>query len=88
MIIIALQPMKIPLFHSSSLTKPLGIVSSAPATISMKVTVMLIVIGALGMISKSLVKGLEDLKIGGRAETIQTIALLRSIIILRRVLKT
>ena len=40
----------------------------------MKVTVILIVIGALGTIDKGLLKELE-LEIGGRAETIQTTVL-------------
>ena len=51
----------------------------------MKVMVILIVIGALGTIPKVLAKRLEDLKIGGRVEIIQTAALLRSAKILRRV---
>ena len=54
----------------------------------MKVTMMLIVIGALGTIPKGLVKGLEELKIGGFAETIQTTAFLRSVKMLRRILET
>ena len=54
----------------------------------MKVTVIPIVNGALGAISKVLVKGLEDLKIRGQVETIQTTALLRLARILRRVLET
>ena len=37
-----------------------------------------IVIGALGTVTKGLIKGLKDLEIRGRAETIQTTALLRS----------
>ena len=53
----------------------------------MKVTVIRIIIGALGIIRKGLVKGLEDLKIRGRVETISTIAL-RSVRIMRRWLKT
>ena len=44
---------------------------------NMKVTVILIVTGALGTIPKGLVRWLEELKIGGRAETIQTTAWLR-----------
>ena len=55
---------------------------------NMKVTIVPIVIGALGTITKGLLKGLEDLDIGGRAETIQTTALLRTARILRRVLET
>ena len=52
----------------------------------MKVTIVPIVIGALG--TKGLLKGLADLEVGGRVETIQTTALLRTIRILRRVLET
>ena len=44
---------------------------------------MQIVIGALGTITKGLIKGLEDLEIRGQVETIQTTALLRSARILR-----
>ena len=51
-------------------------------------TVIPIVIGALGTIPKRLIKGFEDLEIRGQIETIQTIALLRSARILRRVLET
>ena len=54
----------------------------------MKVTIVPIVIGALGTITKGLLKDLEDLEIGGRVETIQTPALLRTARILRRVLET
>ena len=54
----------------------------------MKVTVIPIVIGALGTVPKGLVSGLDKLKIGGRIETIQSAALLRSTGILRRVVET
>ena len=54
----------------------------------MKVTIVPIVIGAFGTITKGLLKGLEDLEVGGRMETIQTTALLRTARILRRVLET
>ena len=54
----------------------------------MKVTVIPIVIGTLGSISKGLVKGLEDLEIKGQVDPTQTTALLRSARILRRVLET
>ena len=37
----------------------------------MKVTTVPIVIGALGTITKGLLKGLEDLEVGRRVETIQ-----------------
>ena len=53
----------------------------------MKVTIVPIVIGALGTITKGLLKDLEDLEVGGRVETIQKIALLRAARILRRVLE-
>ena len=54
----------------------------------MKVTVIAVVVGALGTVTKRLVKGLEDLEIKGRVETTQTTAFLRSTRILRRVLET
>ena len=54
----------------------------------MNVTVILIVIGALGTVTKGLVQGLEDLEIRGREETIQITALLKSARILRSVLET
>ena len=54
----------------------------------MKVTVIPIIIDALGTVNKGLIKGLEDLEITGRVETIQTTALLRSARIPRRVLDT
>ena len=54
----------------------------------MKVKFIPIVIGALGTVNEESLKGLEDLEIRGRVETIQTTALLRSARILRRVLET
>ena len=53
----------------------------------MKVTI-LIVIGAFGTVTKGFLKGLEDLEVGSRVETIQTTALLKTARILRRVLET
>ena len=47
-----------------------------------------IVIGAFGTVTKGLLKGLEDLDVGRRVETIQTTALLKTARILRRVLET
>ena len=47
-----------------------------------------IVIGAFRTVTKGLQKGLEDLEIAGRVETIQTTTLLRTARILRRVLET
>ena len=54
----------------------------------MKVTIVPIVIGAFGTITKGFLKGQEDLEVGGRVETIQMTALLRTARILRRVLET
>ena len=55
---------------------------------NIKVTIVPIVIGAFGTITKGLLKGLEDLEVGGRVETIQMTALLKTAKILRRVLET
>ena len=44
----------------------------------MLVTIIPIVIGAFGTVTKGLLKGLEDLEVGGRVETIQTTTLLRT----------
>ena len=55
---------------------------------NMKVTIIPIVIGAFGTVTKGLLKGLEDLEVGGRVETNQTTAWLRTVRILRRVLET
>ena len=54
----------------------------------MKVTIVPIVIGTLGTITKGLLKGLEDFEVGGLVETIQMTPLLRTARILRRVLET
>ena len=54
----------------------------------MKVTIVPIVTGALGTITKGLLKGLDDLEVGGWVETIQMTAMLRKARILRRVMET
>ena len=54
----------------------------------MKVTIVPIVSGAFGTITKGLLKDLEDLEVGGQVKTIQMTALLRTARILRRVLET
>ena len=54
----------------------------------MNVTIVPIVIGSLATITKGLLKGMEDLEVDGRVETIQRKALLRTARILRRVLET
>ena len=55
---------------------------------NMKVTIIPIVIGAFGTVTKGLLNSLEDLEVGGPVETIQTTALLRTARILRRVQET
>ena len=55
---------------------------------NMKVTIIPIVIGALGTVTKGLIQGLEDLEIAGRMETVQSTALLSWARILRRDLET
>ena len=55
---------------------------------NMKVTIIPIMIGAFGTVTKGLLKGLEDLEVGGRVETIQTTTLLRTARIVKRVLET
>ena len=55
---------------------------------NMQVTIIQIVISALGTVTKGLLKGQEDLKVGGRMETIQTTTLLRTARIQGRVLGT
>ena len=52
---------------------------------NMKEVIVPLVIGALDTVTKGLIKGLEDLEVGGRVESIQTAALLRTARILRRV---
>ena len=44
----------------------------------MQVTIIPIVIGAFGTVTKGLLKGLEVLEVGGREGTVQTTALLRT----------
>ena len=55
---------------------------------NMKVTIITIVISALGTVNKGQVQELEDLEIRERVETIKATALLRLARILRKVLKT
>ena len=55
---------------------------------NMKETIVPIVIGAFGTITKGLLKGLEDLEVDWRVEAIQMTALLRTARIQRRILET
>ena len=55
---------------------------------NMKVTIIPIVIGVFGTVTNGWFKGLEDLEVGVRVETIQKTALLKTSRVLRRVLET
>ena len=79
---------RVKLRESEMKDKYLDIVRELKKLWNMKVTVIPIIIGALGKVMKGLVKGLQDLEIRRRVETIQTTASLRSARILRRVLET
>ena len=54
---------------------------------NMRVTIVPIVIGAFGTVTKGILKGLEDWEVSRRVETIKTTALLKTARILRRVLE-
>ena len=54
----------------------------------MKALIVPTVIGAFSTVTEGLLKGLKDLEVGGRVDTIQTTALLKTVRILRRVLET
>ena len=54
----------------------------------LRVTIVPIVISAFATVTKGLLKGQEDLEVGGRVETIKTSTLLKTASILRRVLET
>ena len=68
--------------------KYLDLASELKKLWNIQVTIIPIVISAFGTVTKGLLKGLEDLEVGGRVETIQITALLRTVRILRRVLGT
>ena len=68
--------------------KYLDLASELKKLWNMQVPIIPIIIGAFGTVTKGLLTGLEDLEVGGRVETIQTTALLRTARILRRVLET
>ena len=68
--------------------KYLGLARELKKLWNMRVTIVPIVIGAFGPITKGLLKGLEDLEVGGRVETIPMTALPRTARIPRRVLET
>ena len=53
-----------------------------------KVKIIPMAIGAFSTVTKGLLKGLEDLEVRGRVETIRTATLLRTARVLRKVLET
>ena len=67
--------------------KCLNLTRELKKLLRMNVTIILIVIGAFGRVTKGLLKGLEDLEIR-QVETISTTPLLRSDRILRKVQET
>ena len=79
---------RIKLTENEKKDKYLNLVWELKKLWNMKVTVILIVIGVLGTVTEGLLKGLEDLEIRGRVETIQTTTVLRSARIQRRVPET
>ena len=77
----------------SKLAQDLDLARESKKLWNMKVTIIPIVIGAFGTVTKGLLKGREDLEIKGRVETIETTTLLRTARILspgdlRRLKKT
>ena len=79
----------VPAYHSKKLKEMetkvtyLNLVLELKKLWNMKVTIIPIVIDAVGIIIKGLIKGLEEFEIRGRVETMETTTLLRSVRILR-----
>ena len=72
--------------ENEKIQKYLDLVREFKNVRNMRLTVIPIIIDSLGTILIGLVRGLENLEIGGRAETIETTELLGSVRIPRRVL--
>ena len=80
---------RINLKESEKKNKYLNLARELKKLWNMKVMIVpIVMIGALGTITKGLLKGLEDLEVGGQVETIQMTALLRMARILRQVQET
>ena len=77
----------VPADHSVKRDKYLNLTRELKKLWNMKVTVIPIVSNAHGAFTKGFVKGLDDLEIRGRVETVQSTALVRSAKILRSVLE-
>ena len=76
---------RIKLKESEKKDKYLDLARKLKKLSNMKVTIIPIVIGAFGTVTKGLLNRVEDLEIRGRMETIQITTLLRTDRILRRV---
>ena len=79
---------RIKLMKSVMRDKDLDLARELKKLWNMQLTIIVIVIGAFGTVTKGLLKGLEDVEVGWRVETIQTTTLLITARILRRVLET
>ena len=79
---------KIKLKECEKKDKKLDLATELKKLWNMQVTIVPIVIGAFGTVTKGLLKGMEDLEVIRRVKNIQTTALLRTVRILRRVLET
>ena len=84
----ALADHRIKLKKSEKRDKYLDLARELKKLWNMKVTIISIVIVAFGTVTKGLLKGLEDLEVGGRVETIKTTAFVKTARIPRRVLGT
>ena len=69
---------RVKLKESKRRNKDLDFAREIQKLLNMKVTVIATVIGEIGTVTKGLEKGLEELEISARVETIQTTTLLRS----------
>ncbi len=79
---------RIKLKENAKKDKYLGLARKLKNLWNIKLSIITNVIDAFDTITKGLLKGLEDLEVGGRVETILTTTLLRTTRILRRVLET
>ena len=74
--------------ESKTTDKYLNLARDLKKLLNINMTIISIVVGALGTVPRGLEKRLEKLEIRGRIETLQTTVLLRLARILRRVLET
>ena len=79
---------RVKLKENENIDKYLDLARELKKLWNMRVKMIPIIVGALGMVPKSLEDRLEEFEIRGRIETIQTTALLRSAGIFRRVLES